>query len=48
MIRPVLINVTGLVFENSTHNRESRTVIKIDSTIHIFFRTLDIIGRVMQ
>ena len=36
IIRPVLINVTGLVFENSTYNRKSSTVIKINSTIHFF------------
>ena len=36
IIRPVLINVTGLVFENSTHKRKSSTVIKSNSMIHIF------------
>ena len=46
-MRPVLINVRGLVFENSTYNRRISIVIKINSTIH-FFRTVRIIGRVMQ
>ena len=49
-LSPVLINVTGLVFENSTYNRKSSTVIKINSTIHFFLEQYDvrIIGRVMQ
>ena len=46
-IRPVLINVAGLVFDNSTYDRKSSTVIKINSTIH-FFRTVRIIGRAVQ
>ena len=46
IIRPVLLNVTSLVFENSTYN--SSTKIKINSTIHIVFRTISTIGRVIQ
>ena len=41
IIRPVLLNITSLVFENSTYN--SSTKIKINSTIHIFFRTISTI-----
>ena len=36
ILRPALINVTGLVFENSMYNRKSSTVIKINITVHIF------------
>ena len=48
IIRPVLTNVTGLVFKHNMYNRKSSTVIKINSMIHIFFWTVRIIGRVMQ
>ena len=47
LLRPVLIDVTGLVFDNITYNRKSSTVIEINSRIH-FFRTVRIIGRVIQ
>ena len=48
IISAVLINVTGLVFENSKYNRKSRSVKKLVDMIYLFFRTVCIIGRVVK